>query len=315
MITQTSLADFYEIYARNSTNKILLEKKGGSVVEVGTVRRFGFFLTGEYALSDRVTAQLSLGYFYTQHLNVGPNLALFEPDTHPNTQSGLQDLTGLIKFLAYQHPGTVAFGVAPYLGFAFPVQKYDTSVNNPIGDGVLSLDLGLALSVALPKAGLFFNGDAVYRVRERKNFGGNLIYDQVQLMFEAGYFILPSLSIRAMVRYYESLGGRTLSFVTDPGQGTQTSMQLFQNPLVYDQDGLFVGGGPYLQVSDSFGIGLNYVQAVWFRNLANVKTVVLSLSYSPAFSRTPPPEEPYPLPADEMQPEPATGLAPAPPAH
>jgi hypothetical protein len=119
-----------------------------------------------------------------------------------------------------------------------------------------------------------------------------------------------------MTRYYDSLGGAQLTFVPPPGAPVGLDgMQLYENPLVYNQDGLFIGGGPYWQATDWLGVGVNYVQAVWYRNLANIKTVVLSLSFSPPTAKPPPPEESIePMPEQQVEPEPAAPgpAAPAP---
>ncbi len=311
VISQTSLYDYYDIYARHSANRVLLEDVKGSVVQVGPVRRFGFFLNAEYGLTERVSANLGIAYFLTTHEALGDNTKLYT-FANPNQQWGLQDFTGQVKYLLWstQTP-TVMFGIAPFAGWAIPLQKYDTTVNNPIGDGILSLDLGASFSAALPNARLFFNLDALYKVREKKRFqaGDSVseIKDQIQLTAEAGYFIIPSLSIRLMGRYYESLGGQQLTFAISPEavEAGVDAMQLYENPLIYDQDALFIGGGPYWQVNDYFGVGVNYVHAVWFRNHANLRTVMLSLSFSPQLSR--PKAEPMPEPpaGDDLDDAPA----------
>src|SRR5262249_5713787 len=163
-------------------------------------------------------------------------------------------------------------------------------VNNPIGDGVLSVDLALAFSAAVPDARVFFNLDSVYRYREHKRLTVGQIHDQVQFTLEGGWFIIPTFSLRLMVRYYETLGGAKLTFANQ-GLVTagQDAMQLYENPLVYDQDAIFVGGGPYLQITEAFGIGANYVRAVWYRNHANLQTAMLSLSFAlPVKKQLPP---------------------------
>src|SRR5438445_1467389 len=99
VVTQTSLADFYSFYARNSTNLKLLQDPGGSVVQAGDVRRFGFLLNAEVGLTEKVTANLAIAYFYTQHVSVGDNVQVFT-NSRPNTASGLQDFTGNVKYNA-----------------------------------------------------------------------------------------------------------------------------------------------------------------------------------------------------------------------
>jgi hypothetical protein len=310
VFTQTSLADFYSFYARNSTNSKLLQEPQGSIVQAGPVRRFGFLLTGEYGLTERVTAQLSLAYFYTQHLSVGDNVEFFT-NSERNTQLGLQDFTGSVKYLAYQTQGPVLFGLSPSIGWVLPLRKYDTSVNNPIGDGLNVLDLGLSASMVIPSARLFINGDIIYKARENKAARvGNIwpkesvaaipeenrqfisgigaeIHDQVQGLLEVGYFFTHSLSLRGIVRRIETLGGENLTFqhMPDMMQLGIDKQAMFENSLAYDQDALYLGIGPYWQVNDWFGVGATYTHAVWFKNFPNMKTLVLSLSFNPQFAK------------------------------
>ena len=317
-MTESNLLDLYDHYARNSTNSLLLEQPKGSIVQAGNSRRFGFFLNAEYGLIERVTASAGIAYFYTQHLDVGPNVALFT-NSQPNTQKGFQDFTGNIKFRAYQYNGReITLAVSPYVGLILPVTHYDTSVDNPLGDGIAQVDLALALSAIIPSTRLFFNFDAVYRVREHKavrvgniwpaeflranpdfpaSGSGGIIHDQVQAILEVGYFFTDWLSLRAVVKRTETLGGEDLTFSGMPLMMTAglPKMSMFENSLAYDQDSLFVGGGPYWQVNEYFGVGATYVHAVWFKNFPNMKTVVLSLSFSPKVAKRPQPEPEVPV--------------------
>lgn len=312
VITQTSLLDRYDFYARNSSNLKLLEEPGGSVVQAGDVMRLGFLLGVEYGISDRVSAQLNFAFFYTRHFAVGNNVRVFT-NSEPNSQFGLQDLTGNLKFVLFrtQLP-LLHLAISPSLGFVVPMTRYDTSLNNPIGDGIFSLDPTLSVSLLLPKWRLFANLDVIYKIREDKavrvggvfpveqvsapgagtgGMGGaavpmktgGLIQDQLQVTFEAGVFITDWLSLRALVRRIETFGGEDLTFEDMPAvmAAGYPKMSMFENSLAYDQDALFIGGGPYVQINDYFGIGLTYVHAVWFRNFPNMKTVVLTFSLNP----------------------------------
>lgn len=306
VITQTSLGDFYSYYARNSSNSRLLEQPQGSVAQAGDVRRFGFLLNLEYGLTQRVTANLAVAYFATQHVSVGENIGVFT-NSQPNSARGIQDFTGNVKYLAWQSEGPTIFAISPAIGWAVPLGKYDTSLNNPLGDGIISIDPTLHLSALVPPK-LFLNLDLVYRIREDRSARvgdvwpaavsqanpslgitrtGGQIHDQVQAVFEAGYFITDSLSVRGIVKRIETLGGENLTFEGMPqmmSRGTGP-LPMFENSLAYDQDALFLGAGPYWQINDNFGVGLTYVQAVWFRNFPNIKTGLLSLSYNPQLGR------------------------------
>ena len=306
IVTETTLADFYSYYARNSGNSLPLEEVRGSVVQAGNVYRLGFLLGAEYGITERFSATLNLAFFYTQHLNVGANLRIFT-NSQPNTQVGLQDLTGNLKSTLIQTGGKVLFALAPFVGWAVPVSNYDTSVDNPLGDGIISIEPGLAVSLMVPAARFFVNAEIIYKVREDKaarvgalypatikntvpDFPdaliGGQIHDQIQATFEAGVFITDWFSIRGVVRRIESLGGSDLTFEGMPELAMRgiPRQSMFDNSLAYDQDALYVGGGPYVQVNQYFGIGATYIQAIWFRNFPNMKTVVLSLSFNPQFA-------------------------------
>ena len=313
IVSQTTLFDWYDIYARNSTNRRLLEEPQGSIVQVGPVRRLGAILTAEYGFSERLSVQLSVAYFWSRHIAVGRNAELMT-NAEPNTQHGLQDLTGNVKFLAFQaQTRRFAFAVSPYVGWAIPLSAYDTTVNNPLGDGILQLDFALALSTAFPTLDLYANLDVIYRIRERKAFALGRIHDAFQVIGEVGYFVTRWMSIRVLTRYTEALGGVNLTFenADQLAAAGVDAMQLYQNPLVYNQDALFVGGGLAFQVSKYFGVSVNYMQAVWFRNFANVRTVMLSLSFNPQLGQRPPPEEELAPAVEEESPEAPGAQSPA----
>lgn len=310
VLTATALGEAYQFYARNSTNERLLQEPGGSVVQAGEIRRVGFFLGAEYGLTDRVTANLGAAFLHTQHLVVGENLRQFT-SSKPNTQTGFQDLTGSVKFLAWQTEGTLLLGAALALGFAVPLTRYDTSVDNPLGDGIVSVDLGLALGAVIPSLRIFANGDLVYRAREDTAARvGNVwprdaaaanpsllengtiqvgaeIHDQVQATLELGAYVTDRLSVRVVVRRIETLGGENLTFSGMPQMMTLAlgPQPMFENSLAYDQDCLYLGGGPYYQINDYLGVGLTYTHAVWFRNFPNIKSLVLSVSVNPQLAR------------------------------
>ncbi|MBI3181181.1 MAG: hypothetical protein HYZ28_03455 [Myxococcales bacterium] len=292
IFSQTSLLDLYSFYARNSARALQpLELAGGNVVQAGSVSRAGFLLTAEYGLGERVAADLSVAYFRTEHHLVGDNVRLFT-DSQPNVATGFQDFTGHVKYLAYRLDGPVVVGVSPAVGWMVPMSRYDTSLNNPLGDGIFGLDLGLNSSALIPSAKMFINLDLLYRARENKTVRVNdnwnaKVHDQVQVIGEVGYFIFDWLSVRGVVKYLDSLGGDDLSFDGMPQMILMTGRKwpMFDNSLSYDQDALFVGGGPYWQINDSFGVGATYVHAMWFRNFPNMKTLVLSLSYNPQLAR------------------------------
>jgi hypothetical protein len=302
VITETTLLDLYSYYARNSTNLKPLQEYHGSLVQAGDVRRWGFLLGVEYGLTERFTIAANIAFFYTQHLNVGENVRIFT-NSEPNTQRGFQDFTGNLKYTLFQLEGPVQLAVAPNVGWQIPLWKYDTSVNNPIGDGVVTIDPGLAVSLMIPASRFYVNGDLIYKFRQMNPAArvgavqpaeiratipdypliGGKIYDQLQATLEVGYFLTDWLSLRGLVRRIETLHGEDLTFEgmdVMMGYGLpRTSM--FQNSLAYDQDALFVGGGLYVQLGKYFGVGATYTHAVWFRNFPNMKTVVLSFSFNP----------------------------------
>jgi hypothetical protein len=322
VLTQTTLVDYYSLFARNSTNHALLEEPGGSVVQAGKTWRTGFFLSAEYGLFDRVTLSASAAYFLTRQMTVGANNALFT-DAEPNSQHGLQDFSASVKYLAYQHAfrnGGILAAVAPWIQVTVPMSHYDTSVNNPLGDGVLSADFALSLSASFPSLRLFVNADGSYRLREHTAVRvgnvwpadvvaanpslrvctpadlaapvpvggipgvGGAIHDQIQGSLEAGYFITDRISFRLLVRRIETLGGEDLTFAAMPNMMVLRNGQklpMFENSLAYNQAAFFVGGGPYWQITDQFGVGFTYVRAVWFQDFPNIQTWVLSISFNP----------------------------------
>src|SRR6185295_16777560 len=164
IITETTLIDFYNIYARNSTNPRLLQDPQGSVVQAGDVRRFGFLLGAEYGVTERFSVTVNVAFFYTQHLNVGENLRLLT-NSAPNSQVGFQDLTGNAKFTVFQIQGAVSFAAAAFLGWAIPLSSYNTALDNTLGDGIVSVEPGISLSLALPKGRFFANADFLYKYR------------------------------------------------------------------------------------------------------------------------------------------------------
>jgi hypothetical protein len=312
-LTVTVLGDFYDAELRDSSVSTLLDEAGGSKVETGPVQRYGLFLSGEYGLTRSLTLGASIAGMYTQHERVGANLAKWT-DAQPNQLVSLQDLQLSARYNVYNTQGSSPLAISPTIALAFPLQQYDTSVHNTVGDGVPSIDLGLAISQIFQELRFFYNIDVAYRIREKAAYrvgtvfpeqvfvtnprlaeagfkAGGSVHDQLLVQLESGYFFTEALAIRVFGRFQDTLGGEDLTF---RGMPTMQAMQIpkvsmFENAVAYNQDVLYLGGGPSFQLGDDVSISATYVHAVWFRNFPNIKTVNVSFSF-----RFPTPEESAP---------------------
>jgi hypothetical protein len=245
----------------------------GKEVDAGHTDSQTLSLSANYSPRDRLAFTATLPVVRTRYRGEaghgGHHLEIDDGRWHTT-------VTDLLLTASYQATdGVVA--VAPYLGVVIPTHDYETLGHSAPGRGLEELWLGAYAGTSLHEwlSNTYIQLRGNYAFVEKVQ---GISHDRINAMFEIGYFVNPSVSVRALVSSQWTKGGIDVPVpVTDPlfPYHDQLAAEEFVN----------VGGGCTWVLNDRMSLYGIYVQAIEGENGHKVDhRVTLGFTFSPGGS-------------------------------
>jgi hypothetical protein len=189
-------------------------------------------LSGDYALSDRLTIYAALPYVQ-KRFNPDPDNPFGGDPHNPNDpwwidfvppdkrfiddgtfHGGLQDLSVGLRYLALDGP----LSISPYIGYGFPADDYPFYAKAAIGQNLWNLPVGVLLDYVPYFSDWFFRGSLAY-VFSEKPLDVNVDYWLGYL--SAGYWFKPQFAVNVFLSSKYIRNGYVLpwSYTDDPTYG------------------------------------------------------------------------------------------------
>jgi hypothetical protein len=234
---------------------------------IGTLSSNSYAVVGNYGLTNKIDLLFSVPYI-TTNASAGTLKG----------QSGVQDLTAGIKWLAIQNEiGKGIFSVHAILEGSIPLSNYEPNFL-PVSIGVHSKSVSLR-GLANYQTGRFFVAAAGQYVRraditldQNSYYTDHLIYsnqvnmpDVANALFSAGYRSLK-LNVEAILTQYNTLGGFDIRKNDMPFPSNRMNWTTAGGLAKYSlQSGLeFTVGGNYVLRGRNVGQNTNFFGAVYY---------------------------------------------------
>lgn len=250
--------------------------------DYGHIRSQNFEIALDYGLSDRFAASIALPYILAKYYGTpGQN---FFPHTIPNDDGGYHGTFQDYKFsLAYQAlRGPVA--VAPFFSAVIPSHSYTYFAHSAVGkdlrEYLVGSSFGARLDQLLPGsyAELTYSYAFVERVL-------GIHHDRSNAFLELGYFLTPSLSVRAIGSGVYTHGGLVFGDPTSAGPPVASNPVFLHHDQIDHESGIDAGGGLSYVLTGSTEVYASYLTQLQGRGGHKIKDAFsfgVTYSFSPS---------------------------------
>ena len=214
----------------------------------------------EYAFADHWSFSVGVPYVFAKYRGPNPNPANPPLDSCRCWHSGLQDVTGSVRY----HATSGQFALTPSVALNVPSRGYDYRGESAVGRRLREVRFAVAVGRRLDEITprLAVEAQYSYAVVEK-------IFDipnnRSSLTSEAAFVFTPRLSVRGLAIWQRTHGGLRLGSVPPadlvfPGEANTADLFEQHDRLIRDNNWRTGGGVAYsLSSVDVFAIWLEYV--------------------------------------------------------
>jgi len=227
--------------------------------DFGHIRTQNFGMALQYGITDRLAASVALPFVYSKYYGTpGQN---FFPHTIPNDDGNyhgtFQDYRINLQYQAVRGP----VALTPFVSVIIPSHSYTyfahTAVGRDLYEGQLGASFGALLDRVVP--GSYVELTYSYAFVE-KVLG--IHHDRSNGILELGYFLTPSLSVRAIGSGYYTHGGLVFDTPLAAGPPVESNPLFFHHDQIGHDSGIFGGGGLSYQLTGSMEVSASYLTQV-----------------------------------------------------
>ena len=235
----------------------------GDRIHVGGSHSRSFALGVEHSLTDRLAVNMSIPYVASKN-GVDPQPVLGRTGIDDGRyHSTFQDFRFGARYNVLARPVVVT----PMIALRIPSHDYSPIGEAAVGPRLKETQVGFDVGRAFADT---FYIDAQYAYAFVQSFHG-LNLDRSNVDLDVGYYVLPSLNLRALVSWQETYGGLTAKEIFDPSGPPQRNPNLsdalwFGHDRLVKDGYLRAGGGATYLVTEHAAVYVTVMNMVSGRN-------------------------------------------------